>query len=119
MPPISLSPIVFYKILRLPKTNKELNLPKEKAFTITNNGAPKILLTYFTNSLYGVNTNAYKFDIDFLKDPFREFAWLFVWITGQGSIEYFPQDDLFILCGTFMMNWSFDWAQIILDEISH
>ena len=75
-------------MLRLPKPNKELKFPKEDPF-ITNNGGPKIFLTYFIDSLSRVKTNAYQFDIDFLKDPFREFAWLFARVTGQESTTYF------------------------------
>ena len=57
MPPISLSPIFFQKMLRLLKLNKELNLLEEDAF-ITNNGSPNKLLTYFTDSLLGIKATS-------------------------------------------------------------
>ena len=53
--PISLSPIVFQKMLRLPEPNKELKIPKADDF-ITNHGARKRLLPHFTDSLSGVKS---------------------------------------------------------------
>lgn len=47
--PVSLNPLVFHRMLRLPNPNKELKLSKVDDF-ITNNGGPKRLLTYFTDS---------------------------------------------------------------------
>lgn len=84
MHPISLRPIVFQKMMRLPKLNKELKILEANAF-ITNNDGTKGFLTYFIGSFSGVNTNAHQFDIDFLKETFREFSWLFVWVTDQDS----------------------------------
>lgn len=118
MPPTRLSPIVFHKMLRLLKLNKELKLPKEDAF-IKNNDDPKTFLSYFTNSLNGVKTNVYQYDISFLKETFREFAWSFTWVTDQESTTYFPQYTLFYLSTTFRMYWNFYQAQIISNEISH
>ena len=67
-----------------------------------------------------MNTNAFLFDTNLLKlELFKEFSWLFVQITVQYSKAYFPQYVLFILSSTFRMNWSFYWAQIISNEISH
>ena len=76
MPPINLSPLVFQKILRFAKPNKELKLTEVDDF-ITNHGGPKRLLTYFSYSFSRVKINVFQFYIDFLKDPFMEFAWLF------------------------------------------
>lgn len=39
--------------------------------------AQKILFPYFTNSLYGLKTDSFEFDIDILKDSFSEFSRLF------------------------------------------
>lgn len=86
VPPINLSPLVFQKMLKLPKLNKELKLPKADAF-ITNNGGPKRLLKYFTDSL--------------------------------SRVKNFPRCVPFVLSGTFRMDWSFDWAQNISNEIAH
>ena len=58
VPLISLSLLVFQKMIRLPKINKELKLPEGDDF-ITNHGGKKILLTYFIDSLSGVKTNAF------------------------------------------------------------
>ena len=108
VPPINLIPIMFQKIMKLPKFNKELKIPEAYAF-ITNNGGPKRLLTYFTDSLYGVKTNPYQFDINLLKEPSREFAQLFAQVIDQESTMYFPQCVLFVLCGTFKMDCIFYW----------
>ena len=105
--PISLIPIVFQKRMKFPNPNKELKL-LEADDSISNHGGPKILLTDFKYSLFGVKTNAYQFDTDFLKDQFKEFAWLFARVTGQESTTYYPWYVMFVLCDTFRMNWSFD-----------
>ena len=76
-------------MMRLPKPNKEFKPPKVDSF-ITNNDGPKIFLTYFVDSLSRMKTNAYLFENDLPKEPFREFAWLFSWVTDQESTTYFP-----------------------------
>ena len=63
-------------MLRLPKPNKELKILEADDF-ITNHGGTKRLLTYFPDSLSGVKSNAFQFDIDLLMESFKEFAWLF------------------------------------------
>ena len=68
--PISLNLLVFQKMLRLPKPNKELKLLEADDF-ITNHGGPKILLPYFTFSLSRMKSNAFQFDINLLKEPFK------------------------------------------------
>lgn len=116
--PINLIPLVFQKMLILPKPNKELKLHKLDNF-ITNCGGPKRLLTYLIDSLSRVKTNAFYFDTNFLKDPFMEFSWLFTRVTSQESTTCFPWYVMFVLYGTFRMNWNFDWDQIIPNDISH
>lgn len=118
MHPISLSPIVFQKVMRLLKPNKELKLLEEDVF-ITKYVIPKILLTYFIDSLSRVKTNAYQFDIDLLREPFKEFAWLFTRVIDYESTTYFPRYVLFVIYGTFRMDLSFNWAPIISNEIAH
>lgn len=86
-------------MLRLPKPNKELKLPKAYAF-ITNHGDSNRLLTCFTNSLSWVKTNAYQFDTDLLKEPVKESSGLFAWVTGQESIVYVPWYIFFVLSST-------------------
>ena len=63
--------------------------------------------------------NAYQFDMDFLKESFKEFAWLFARVSILESRAYFPWYVLFVLCVTFRMNLNFDWTQIISNEVSH
>lgn len=87
--PISLSPLVFWKMLRLLEPNKELKLPEVDDF-VTNYGGPKILLPYFVDSLFGLKLNSFQSDIDILKEMFREFSWLFARVTDQKSMAYFP-----------------------------
>jgi hypothetical protein len=55
---ISLSPLIFQKMMKLAKPNKEPKLAEADKF-IANHGGPKILLTYFIDSLFGVRTNAF------------------------------------------------------------
>lgn len=103
-------------MLRLQEPNKELKLPEMDDFVI-NHGRPKRLLPHFKDSLSGVKSNTFQFDINILKESFREFAWLFVRVIDRESTTYFPWYVLFVLSGTFRMSWNFDWA--ISNEISH
>ena len=73
IPPINLNPLMFQRMLRLPETNKELKLHEENDY-LTNHGGPKRLLPYFINLLSRLKLNTSRFDIDVLKDPFREFS---------------------------------------------
>lgn len=116
--PIIQNPLVFQRMLRLPKPNKELNLVEVDDF-ITNHGILKRLLPYFTDSLSRLRMNSFQFDIDVLKVSLREFSWLFAQITDQESTTLFPRYVLFFLYGTFKMDQKFDLDQIISNEISH
>ena len=71
--PISLNPLAFHRMLRLLEPNKELKLLEADELTI-NHGGPKILLPYFKDSLTRLKLNSFQFDIDIIKDPFKEFA---------------------------------------------
>ena len=98
--------------------NTELKLLEEDSF-IENNGGPKKLLSYFRDALSGIKTNTYQFDTDLLKDPYKEFTWLFTRIMGQDTIVQFPRHVIYVICFTFKMDFNFDWAHIISKEISH
>lgn len=108
---ISLMLLVFLKMPRFPNPNKDLKLPKADDF-VTNHGCPKRLLPYFTLSLFGLKSNSFQFIINMIKEPFREFVWLFARVIDQESIAYFPRYVLIVLSRTFKMNWSFDWEHI-------
>ena len=58
MPPIILSPIIFDKMLRLLKINKERKVLEEDSL-IKNNGGSNKLLRYFTAALSVSKSNAY------------------------------------------------------------
>lgn len=73
--PISLNPLAFQRMLRLLGPSKEFKLPEIDDY-VMNHGGPKRLLAYFIDSLSRLKLNCFQFDIDILKDPFREFAWL-------------------------------------------
>ena len=73
--------LAFHKMLRFPKPNKELKLPKVDDF-ITNHGVRQRLLPHLTDSFFGVMSNSFQFDINILKDLSREFASLFAWVIG-------------------------------------
>ena len=74
--PISLNLIVFQRMLRLPQPNKGFKITEVDDF-ISNNGGPKRLLLHFIDSLSRVKTSSFQFDIEILKETFREFAQLF------------------------------------------
>ena len=105
-------------MLRFPKSNREFKITKANDF-IANQGGQKRLFPHFTNSLFGIKTNSFQIDIDILKEPFKEFAWLFVQITRQESMIDFAWYGLYFLYGTYKMDLKFDWAQNISSEISH
>jgi len=67
-------------MLKLPEHNREFKIIEANDL-IENHSAPKRLLPYFIDSLFGVKTNSLCFDINILKEPLREFAWLFTRIT--------------------------------------
>lgn len=83
-----MNPLVFQRMLRLSEPNKEFKIVEVDDF-ITNHGGPKILLPHFTNSFSALKTSSFYFDVDILKQPFKEYAWLFSQVTGQENIELF------------------------------
>ena len=83
-------------MLRFPEINKEFKIVKADD-SITYHGGPKRLFTYFTDSLSRLETTSFQFDVDILKSPFREFAWLFAWVTDQESTTLFPQYALYVI----------------------
>lgn len=74
--PIILNPLMFLIVLRLPNPNIGFKIVEVDAF-IANHGGPKRLLVHFTDSLYGIKTSSFEFDIGILKETFRELTWLF------------------------------------------
>ena len=52
--------------------------------------------------------NTYQFDMDLLKEPCQEFAWLFARMVGQDNIAYLPWYAKFVLYFTFRMGLYFD-----------
>lgn len=102
--------------LRLLEPNKEFKIAKVDEF-ITNQGGQKILLYYFTDSLSRLKIGSFQFDVDIHKQPFKEFACLFAQVINEESTTLFPWYILYVFYGTPKMDWKFDWAQIISNEI--
>lgn len=69
LPPVSLGPLIFQKMLRLPEPNKELKITEENS-CIAKNGGLKKIMSHFTNSLSGTKPNIYQYDKDLFKDPY-------------------------------------------------
>lgn len=67
----------------------------------------------------GIRSNSYRFDVELLEEPYREFSWLFAWLVGQDTTAYFSMYVLFVLHLTFRMGVDFNWGQVIWNEISH
>lgn len=68
-------------MLRLLELNKEFKIVEANSF-IANHGGQNKLFPNFVNSLSGLKLGSFHFDIDILKQPFKEFSRLFSQIFG-------------------------------------
>ena len=87
--PISLDPLVSQIMSRLPEPNREFNISEVDSF-IANHGGPKRLLPHFLNSLSGLKSGSFHFDIYILKESFKKISWLFTQISSKESIANVP-----------------------------
>jgi len=59
-----------------------------------------------------------RIQVNSLKDPYREIAWLFTRVTSQDSTTTVPRLALYILYFTVHEDVIFYWANIISNKIS-
>ena len=114
----ALDSLVFQRMLQFPNPNRESKLLEFDSF-ITNNGDSKNILAQFFEVLSQIRSNSYQFDIDLLKEAYRELVWLFVWLVFKDTNTYFQRYVLFLLHLSLKMGMDCDWVQVIPNEITH
>jgi hypothetical protein len=115
--PISLSPQVFRKMLKLPEPTLTFKGEDCREFLKKHNNGLDLLPEYLEN-LASVPADITRIQVESLKNPYREIAWLFTRVTGQENIASISQMILYILYFTVQEQAIFYWGKLISIEIS-
>jgi hypothetical protein len=114
---ISLSPQVFRKMLKLPEPTLTFKGEDCREFLKKYNNGLDLLPEYLENPA-SVPTDITRIQVESLKNPYREIAWLFTRVTGQENIASISQMILYILYFTVQEHAIFYWGKLISIEIS-
>ena len=102
---------VFNKTINLLEGGKDLSLSEADSY-LSNHGVVR-LLSHFVKDSTLVRHNQVHFDLDVLKEPYRDFVWLFLYVAGRESTTTFPRYVIFVLYMTYYKNVVFDWGRVI------
>jgi hypothetical protein len=114
--PISLSPSVFFKMLRLPTSTLWFKNEEENEFLKQHRGGEKFLSNYLVDP--GSNPSISRIEVTSLKYPYREFAWLFSRIIGLESTASVPRNIIYVLHSSLHEKAIIDWGHLISSEVS-
>jgi hypothetical protein len=64
------------------------------------------------------NTNSSNIEVSSLRYPFKEFTWLFSYMTGLQTMAHVPRNIIYILHLVVREDDLIDWGHIISNEIS-
>jgi hypothetical protein len=114
--PVSLSPQVFRKMLRLSEPTLTFRGEDCKEF-LKNHDNGLDLLPEFLEDPTTVPEDITRLQVSSFRNPFREIAWLFTRITGQESTTSISRMILYILYFTVKEQAIFYWGKLISIEI--
>jgi hypothetical protein len=114
--PVSLSPQVFRKMLRLSEPTLTFRGQDCKQFLEKHDNGLD-LLPEFLEDPTTVPEDITKLQVSSFRNPFREIAWLFTRITGQESMTSISRIVIYILYFTVKEQFIFDWGKLISIEI--
>ena len=99
------------KILNFPKGGKDLSL-FEVDSCLSNHGVVRLLIHLVKDSTL-IRCNQIHLNLDILKEPYRDFVWLFFQVVSRESTTTFPRYVIFVLYMTYYKNIDFDWGHVI------
>jgi hypothetical protein len=115
--PVSLSPQVFRKMLRLPEPMLTFKGEDCREFLKNHDNGLDLLPEFLENPMV-IPEDITRLQVGSFKNPFREIAWIFTRITGQETTTNISQMILYILYFTVKEHAIFDWGKLISIEIS-
>jgi hypothetical protein len=114
--PVSLSPQVFRKMLKLSEPTLTFRGQDCKQFLEKHDNGLDILAEFLEDPTT-VPGDITKLQVSSFRNPFREIAWLFTRITGQASTTSISRIIIYILYFTVKEQFIFDWGKLISIEI--
>jgi hypothetical protein len=114
--PVSLSPQVFRKMLKLSEPTLTFRGQDCKQFLEKHDNGLDILAEFLEDPTT-VPQDITKLQVSSFRNPFREIAWLFTRITGQASTTSISHIIIYILYFTVKEQFIFDWGKLISIEI--
>jgi hypothetical protein len=115
--PVSLSPQVFRKMLRLPEPTLTFKGEDCRELLKKHDNGLDLLPEFLENPTV-IPEDITRLQVSSFKNPFREIAWLFTRITGQETTTNISRMILYILYFTVKEHAIFDWGKLISIEIS-
>jgi hypothetical protein len=115
--PISLSPQVFRKMLKLPEPTLTFKGEDCRDFLKKHDNDLDLLPEFLENPM-AIPEDITRLQVNSFKNPFREIAWLFTRVTGQENTANISHMILYILYFTVKEQAIFDWGKLISIEIS-
>jgi hypothetical protein len=115
--PISLSPKVFHKMLKLPKPTLTFKEEDYRDFLKKHNNGLDLLPEYLENPAT-ITEDITRIQIDSFKNRFLYIVWLFTRLIGQERTATISRMILYILYFTVKEQTIFDWEKLISIEIS-
>jgi hypothetical protein len=115
--PISLSPQVFRKMLKLPEPTLTFKGEDCRDFLKKHDNGLDLLPEFLENPM-AIPEDITRLQVNLFKNPFREIAWLFTRVTGQENTASISRMILYILYFTVKEQAIFDWGKLISIEIS-
>jgi hypothetical protein len=115
--PVSLSPEVFCKMLRLPEPTLTFKRKYCREFLKKHDNGLDLLPEFLENPMT-VPKDITKLQVGSFKNPFKEIAWLFTRIIGKETTTSISSMILYILYFTVKEHAIFDWGKLISIEIS-
>jgi hypothetical protein len=115
--PISFSPQVFCKMLKLSEPTLTFKGEDCRDFLKKHNNGLNLLPEYLENSV-SILVDITRIQVDSLKNPYQEIAWLFTRITGQENIASISRMVLCVLYFTVQEKIIFDWGKLISIKIA-
>jgi hypothetical protein len=114
--PVSLSPRVFHKMLKLSDPTLTFRGQDCKQFLEQHDNELDILVEFLEDPTT-IPQDITKLQVSSFRNPFREIAWLFTRITGQASTTNISHIIIYILYFTVKEQFIFDWGKLISIDI--
>jgi hypothetical protein len=114
--PISLDPSTFSKMLRLLAPTMQFKSEEADEFLKQHKGGNKLLNNYLEDLICNPGTS--KIEVNLLKYPYKEFAWIFTCILGLETTMSVTINVIYSMDYALHEKTTIDWGYFISSEIS-